>query len=162
MKRVHISVHPITDRERPWTREIYRSWGADFVVTRGRKVYPDDTEGLYATDLDGNQVGLLTYQINGDQCEIITLDAFDKFRGIGTALIEKLVQLLEEEDVRRLWLITTNDNLDAIRFYQRRGFTISTVHVNALEHSRRLKPTIPVTGMYGIPLRDEVEFEMLL
>jgi ribosomal protein S18 acetylase RimI-like enzyme len=162
MVKTQVSVHAVTDRERPWTREIYLSWGAEFVVTRGRQVYSEDTEGFYAADSDGKRVGLLTYQIDGDQCEIITLDAFDKFRGIGTALIEKLILLLEEKAVRRLWLITTNDNLDAIRFYQRRGFTIAAVHVNALERSRRLKPTIPASGMFGIPLRDEIEFEILL
>ena len=63
---------------------------------------------------------------------------------------------------RRAWLITTNDNLDAIRFYQRRGFTIATVHAGAIEQSRTIKPSIPLVGSYGIPIRDEIEFEMLL
>ena len=157
-----ITIHPVTHRERDWVDEIYRSWGADFIVTRGRKVYAADTEGFYAADTDGDRVGLLTYQINGDQCEIVTLDAFDKFRGIGTALLDRIIPYLKEEGVRRLWLITTNDNIDAIRFYQRRGFTIAAVHVSALDESRRLKPSIPLIGMNGIPLRDEIEFEMLL
>ena len=63
---------------------------------------------------------------------------------------------------KRVWLITTNDNLDAIRFYQRRGFMISAIYKNALEFSRKLKPSIPTIGRYGIYMRDEIEFEKQL
>jgi GNAT superfamily N-acetyltransferase len=152
----------ITLAEKDWVLEIARTWGADFVVTRGRKVYPTQLEGYYAEDETGAKIGLVTYEIIGDQCEVVTLDAFVKFSGVGTVLMEKVRQRARSAGCRRLWLITTNDNLDAIRFYQKRGFTIAGVHVNALEKSRQMKPTIPVVGQFGIPLRDEVEFEMLL
>jgi ribosomal protein S18 acetylase RimI-like enzyme len=142
--------------------EVVRGWGADFVVTRGRKVYPTEIDGFIATDESGEKVGLVTYEIIGDQCEIVTLDAFEKTRGIGTALIEKVAETVKQHGCRRLWLITTNDNLEAIRFYQRRGFTIAVIHVNTLAESRKMKPSIPTIGQYGIPLRDEIEFEMWL
>ncbi|MBK9123270.1 MAG: GNAT family N-acetyltransferase, partial [Chloroflexi bacterium] len=64
--------------------------------------------------------------------------------------------------IHRLWLITTNDNLDALRFYQKRGWHLVAVHRDALNESRRLKPQIPIIGMDGIPLRDEIELEMTL
>jgi ribosomal protein S18 acetylase RimI-like enzyme len=156
------SIKPVTDTDKGWVLEVVRGWGDDFVVTRGRKVYPTDIEGFYAVDILGQRIGLITFEVVGDQCEIVTLDAFEKFRGIGTALIEKVREVAAERGCRRLWLITTNDNLDAIRFYQRRGFTIAAVHVNALAVSRRLKPSIPEVGWHGIPLRDEIEFEMTL
>jgi hypothetical protein len=57
---------------------------------------------------------------------------------------------------------TTNDNLNALRFYQKRGFVLVSVHRNAVIKSRQLKPEIPLTGNDGIPLRDEIELEMLL
>ncbi|MEW5994924.1 MAG: GNAT family N-acetyltransferase, partial [Candidatus Zixiibacteriota bacterium] len=150
------------EQDKPWVLEIVRGWGADFIVTRGRKVYPTEIEGFCAVDDNGEPVGLVTFEIIGDQCEAVTLDAFRKFSGVGTALMEKVREVATERGCRRLWLITTNDNLEAIRFYQRRGFTIAAVHVNALAHSRKLKPSIPEIGLYGIPLRDEVEFEMWL
>jgi len=157
------TILPVTSREREWVRDIItRRWGGDFVVTRGRKVYPAEIEGLYAVDSAGNKVGLLTYEVIGDQCEIVTLDALEKLRGIGTALIEKVRQMAIKRGCTRLWLIMTNDNLEAIRFYQRRGFTFAAVHVNALAASRRLKPSIPEIGLFEIPLHDEIEFEMLL
>ncbi|MDH4158527.1 MAG: GNAT family N-acetyltransferase [candidate division Zixibacteria bacterium] len=155
-------IRPVGQGDREWVLGVIRHWGADFVVTRGRRVYPQDLDGFVAVDSAGQRRGLLTYEIVGDQCEIVTLDAFEKFAGIGSALIEQMRQMASQHGCRRLWLITTNDNLDAIRFYQRRGFVIAAVHVNALSESRRLKPSIPRVGMYGIPLRDEIEFEMTL
>jgi len=156
------TVKPITDQDRDWVREFIRSWPADYIITRGRKVYPAELPGFVAESPDGEKIGLVTYEIIGDQCEVVTLDAFKKFSGIGTALTEKVKEAAVAAGCKRLWLITTNDNLDGIRFYQRRGFTIAAVHVNVLEHSRKLKPVIPLIGLYGIPMRDEIEFEMWL
>jgi ribosomal protein S18 acetylase RimI-like enzyme len=159
---MNYTILPVSESDQDWVLEVVQGWGADFVVTRGRKVYPTDIEGFYAVDNSEKRVGLITFEMIGEQCEIVTLDAFEKFRGIGTALIEKVRKVAAERGCQRLWLITTNDNLDAIRFYQRRGFTIAAVHVNALAESRQLKPSIPVIGWHGIPLRDEIEFEMTL
>ncbi len=157
-----LQIHPVTEQDKTWLMEIVRTWGADFIITRGRKVYPSEIEGFYASDDDGERIGLVTFEIIGDQCEVVTLDAFRKFSGVGTALMETVRTIARQRACCRLWLITTNDNLDAIRFYQRRGMTIAAVHVNALEHSRQLKPTIAKIGQHGIPLRDEIEFEELL
>lgn len=159
---MRFSIKRVTDNEREWILEIARRWGADFIVSRGRKVYQADIEGFYAIDESGKKVGLVTYEVTGDQCEVVSLDAFEKYRGIGTALLEQVRRAVAPRGCRRMWLITTNDNLDAIRFYQRRGWTIAAVHVNALAESRKIKPSIPLVGNYGIPLRDEVEFELQL
>jgi ribosomal protein S18 acetylase RimI-like enzyme len=157
-----ITIRPVTDSHQEWLLEVVRGWGADFIVTRGRKVYPTEIDAFYAATEDGHRVGLVTYEIIGDRCEVVTLDAFEKFQGVGSALLEAARKDALLRGCRRLWLITLNDNLDAIRFYQRRGMTIAAIHVNALELSRSLKPAIAKIGQYGIPLRDEIEFEMLL
>jgi hypothetical protein len=52
--------------------------------------------------------------------------------------------------------------MNALRFYQKRGFVLVAVHRNALEQSRKLKPEIPLIGDDEIPLRDEIELEMML
>jgi len=159
---MNYEIRPLTGADKDWVLEFLRGGGADFIVTRGRKVYPTEIEGFYAVNDSGRKVGFVTFEIIGDQCEMVTLDAFEKFSGVGTALTEKVRQVATARGCKRLWLITTNDNLDAIRFYQRRGFTIAAIHVNALAHSRRIKPSIPEVGQHGIPLRDEIEFEMIL
>ena len=154
-------IREVTVKDSPWVLDIFRSWGADFVVSRGRKIYPADTLGFLAESKDGRKAGLATYQIVDRACELVTLDAFDKFSGIGTALLERVAQAARKEGCRRLWMITTNDNLDAIRFYQRRGMRLAAIHVGSLAHSRQIKPSIPLIGQYGIRLTDELEFEIL-
>ncbi len=159
---VEFTIHPVTEQDKTWVMHTVQQWGADFIVTRGRKVYPCEIEGFYAASDTGDHLGLITFEIIGDQCEVVTLDAFVQFAGVGTALLAHVRTVATARGRWRLWLITTNDNVDAMRFYQRRGFVLAAVHVNAIAESRRIKPTIREIGMHGIPLRDEVEFEMML
>jgi len=107
----------------------------------------------------GRVVGVVTYVVDGDACEVLTLHADPPRRGVGTALIEAVVA---ETRCRRLWLITTNDNTDALRFYQRRGFRLAELHRGAVDRSRAtLKPEIPEIGDHGIPIRDELVLERI-
>jgi len=128
----------------------------------GELVHPLDHPAFVAEAAEGHLLGVLTYvpQRNWQQCEILTLHAGEQWRGAGTALIEAIGQLARRQGCDRLWVITTNDNVDALRFYQRRGFCLVTVHRGAVDRSRAsLKPEIPQIGAYGIPLRDELELE---
>ncbi len=106
--------------------------------------------------------GLVTYRLEAGECEIVTIDSLIEGIGIGTALIDAVKAAAVAATCERLWLITTNDNVKALRFYQRRGFALVAVYRNALEESRRLKPEIPLVGVHGIPLRDEIELELRL
>jgi ribosomal protein S18 acetylase RimI-like enzyme len=112
--------------------------------------------------VDNQPTALVTYHIQGKDCEIRTLHSEKEAMGLGSALVEAVKTIGREAGCTRLWLITTNDNIQAIRWYQKRGFTIAAVYVNALEESRKIKPEIPLFGNDGLPLRDEIEFEMCL
>jgi ribosomal protein S18 acetylase RimI-like enzyme len=108
-------------------------------------------------------VGVLTWIAHADSLEVLTLHVADRWRGTGTALLDGARRLAESLECRRMWLITTNDNTDALRFYQRRGFRLARLHAGAVDRSRAtLKPSIPETGDHGIPLRDELELELEL
>jgi N-acetylglutamate synthase-like GNAT family acetyltransferase len=111
---------------------------------------------------DGEKVGLVTYKILDESCELVTINSTYPSSGIGTTLIEAVRDIAQKSGCKRLWLITTNDNMNALRFYQKRGFMLVAVHRNALEQSRKLKPEIPLIGDHGIPLRDKLELEMIL
>jgi ribosomal protein S18 acetylase RimI-like enzyme len=111
---------------------------------------------------NGKPVGVATYHVEGSECELVTLDAFDQWQGIGTALTQAVEEEARKNACSRLWMIATNDNVDALRFYQRRGYVIAAVHVNALEQSRKIKPAIPFIGNHGIDIRDEIELEKYL
>lgn len=107
-------------------------------------------------------VGLVTYHIQGDRCEIVSLDSLHERHGIGTALIEAVKDAARRACCRHIWLMTTNDNMHALRFYQRRAFTLVAIHRNAVEEARKIKPEIPMIGYDEIPLRDEIELELVL
>ena len=132
------------------------------VARLGQLRDPLEYPALLAEADDGQLLGMLTYvpERGWEQCEVLTLHAAEQWHGAGTALIEAMEQLAAQHGCARLWVITTNDNVDALRFYQRRGFCLAAVHRGAVDDSRRrLKPEIPVVGAYGIPLRDEIELE---
>jgi ribosomal protein S18 acetylase RimI-like enzyme len=95
-------------------------------------------------------------------CEVISIDALEEGRGIGSALLLAVVYAAGSAGCRRVWLITTNDNVNALRFYQKRGFRLVALYPDAVTASRRIKPEIPLVGNDGIPLRDELELEKLL
>lgn len=156
------TLRPLTISDRDWVaRRITESWGAETVVAHDEIYRPAELPG-FAAMFEDEIAGLLTFHIQGKACEIVTLDSWREGLGVGSALIEAATQAARRVGCRRLWLITTNDNTHALRFYQKRGFVIAAIHVNALEKARRLKPEIPLIGEDGIPLRDEIELEMIL
>jgi uncharacterized protein (TIGR00730 family) len=155
-------VRELTEQDREWAeRLLTERWGSARLVSRGVLHEASRLPGWVALR-EGRRLGLATYRIVGTSCELVSLDAVEKRRGIGTALMRQVEAAARAAGCVRLWLVTTNDNLDALRFYQRRGFHLVRVHVDALQASRRLKPEIPERGDLGIPLRDELEMELLL
>jgi GNAT superfamily N-acetyltransferase len=155
-----IRILDLDDAHRPWARSlIIGRWGSTTIVTRGQAYAADALPGLVAI-LDGAPCGLLTYRLTESACEIVSLDSLAENRGIGTALLSRLSDLVQAQGSKRIWLITTNDNTHALRFYQRRGFRLVALHVGAITRSRQLKPEIPMTGIDGIPITDEIELEL--
>jgi ribosomal protein S18 acetylase RimI-like enzyme len=112
----------------------------------------------FVAEREGELVGVLTYDQQPHETELTVIAAHPRHSGIGSTLLDALVR-----EVRgRIWLITTNDNVDALRFYQRKGFRLRALHVGAMDAARALKPQIPVLGSYGIPMRDELELELVV
>ena len=156
-----MTVRPLREGDREWVRETLRELWGETVVSRGAVHDPMALPGFVAEE-GGERVGLLTYRVDGADCEVVTIDAFPEGAGAGTALLDAAARAARDAGCGRVWLITTNDNLRALRFYQRRGFRLVAVHPDALERSRELKPSIPEIGLDGIPLRDELELELRL
>lgn len=130
---------------------------ADRVARRGELMAAVRRPAVVAYS-NNEVVGVLTYDAVGDECEVLTLHCAQQWAGTGTLLLQQLVDLARGQGCRRLWVVTTNDNVDALRFYQRRGFRLTDLRCGAVDESRRtMKPSIPTAGSYGIPLRDEIE-----
>jgi GNAT superfamily N-acetyltransferase len=157
-----LEIRDLTSEDREWAnRSLLDSSGSLVIVTRGQIHRADQLPGLIGV-YDGEPAALLTYHIAGDALEVVSLHAAARGVGLGTALLAAACAKARAHGCRRLWLITTNDNEPAIRFYQRRGMRLVAVHSGAIAESRRLKPQIPLLGIDNEPIEDEVEFEYIL
>jgi N-acetylglutamate synthase-like GNAT family acetyltransferase len=152
----------LSDADKAWVRErTALLFGGEFLVSRNIQHDPTTLPGFIAVE-SGERIGLATYHIVGERCELVSIDALCQFIGVGTELLEAVETVARAAGCRKLWLITTNDNLDAFRFFQRRGFAVSAFRLGTMNEIRRLKPNIPEVGCYGIPVRDEIEMEKTL
>ena len=157
-----LRTRPVDKGDHIWvTRFLEEQWFSTTIVSRGIIHYADGLPGFIAVQED-ELLGLVTYRIDADECEIVTINSVVRGVGIGSVLLDVVKETATSADCRRLWLVTTNDNVAALRFYQKRGFLLVALHCNALEQSRSLKPQIPLVGIDGIPLRDEIELELPL
>ena len=181
------SIRALQREDREWvTHFLDERWGSTQMVTRGRILYGHLLPGFAAErtkpleegedaqiEIDDDateenpivtmeKIGLLTYNVEDKDCEIVSLNSNIEGIGIGSALVDELISAAKEAKIKRIWLITTNDNLPALKFWQKRKFEIVMVHRNSIEQARRLKPQIPITGIEGIPIRDEIELELNL
>ena len=154
------SVRAIADADRATVaRLVEELWGSSIAVVHDTVFTPATLPGVLA-ERDGRAVGLLTWTVDGDTLEVVTIDAFPAGAGTGTALLEAAAEAAGAAGCRRIVLTTTNDNVDALRFYQRRGFRLVALRPGAVDDARaRHKPAIPATGAHGIPLRDELDLE---
>lgn len=144
------------------SRLLSEHWGAPQIVSRGQIVDASTLPGFVAVGDGGEILGLVTLKLSQSSCEVVTLDAFSRGNGIGKTLMAAAIEFARGNGAKRCWLITTNDNVDALGFYQKVGMRIVAVHHNAIEEARKLKPQIPLLAENGIPIRDEIELEILL
>ncbi|MGQ0803037.1 MAG: GNAT family N-acetyltransferase [Actinomycetota bacterium] len=128
------------------------------MVSRGRLHDGRALPGMVALH-EGDRAGALLHRVEGDELEVVFIATTVRGVGAGAALLGAAVELAARERCRRAWLVTTNDNTNAMGFYQRQGWDLVAVHRDAVAESRRLKPTIPETGNDGIPIKHELEFE---
>ncbi len=157
-----LEVRDLRREDRDWARAfLVERLGSTRVVTRGVLHEADTLPGFVALD-DRVRSALLTYHVANRQLEVVTLHAARPGLGMGSCLLAAARDKAQAAACRRLWLITTNDNEPAMRFYERRGLRLVAVHRGAIAESRKLKPEIPLFGIGGMPIRDEVEFELRL
>jgi len=136
------------------------AWHADFVVAHGERIQPARLPAFVA--MDGTRIaGHASYRVAGGTCELTSIVAEPRGRGIGSRLLDAVLAVAREAGCVSVWLTTTNDNLGALRFYQRHGFRLRALRPGAVDEARRsLKPQIPATGAFGIPLRDELDLKL--
>jgi ribosomal protein S18 acetylase RimI-like enzyme len=158
-----VEVRPLADAERPWATEVENeSWGEPVVARKGELVDLTGLPALVAL-LEGEPAGLATYAVRGDECELVTITSLQEGRGVGRALLQAVREAAAEAGCRRLWLVTTNNNIRAFDVFQRFGFDLCAFRRHAVDESRRtLKPSISERDEDGVPIAHELELELLL
>lgn len=153
---------PIDNRFREkGNQHVKAEWGGPLIVTKGILHNTESAEGF--VDVDHEELrGYVLYSIENSQCEILVLQSLKENCGVGRALVNAVGHAAKENSCDRVWLITTNDNIHAIRYYQKIGFELVAVHINAIAESRNLKPSIPLLGNEDIPIKHEFEFECII
>ncbi len=141
---------------------ITKEWGNP-IVTRGNIIDTTNLPGFVAVH-NGELAGGILYHIKDNDCEIAALFSLKENLGVGTGLIDAVIAAAKSMNCRRVWLITMNDNTHAIRFYQKRGFALKAVHINAFKETQRIKNLGDdvIIGIDGIPILHEFEFEIIL
>jgi peroxiredoxin/N-acetylglutamate synthase-like GNAT family acetyltransferase len=157
-----VRIRATTVADLPWVREeLTRHWLGTAISSRDVSFQADTLPALVA-ETRGHMVGLLTHQPASDEWEVITLSAAGEGRGTGAALLAHAADLARAAGAERIFLTTSNDNLNALGFYQKRGWRLVAIHRGAMDRARVAKPGIPAVGMNGIPMHDEIELELRL
>lgn len=154
------SVRELVSADQDWKLSTLRSgWGSTEVARLGAVV---DAAGLpgFVAEHEGERVGLATFAERADGVEVVTIQSSVEGRGIGRALMDQLRRHASRAGAPRLWLTTTNDNVRAFAFYQRWGMDLVRLVHGGVDVSRRVKPSIPLSGQDGIPVRHELVFEL--
>ena len=145
--------------ERAWATAVLRERWGDEVIGGGALHKPAELPAVVA-ERDGERIGLATWIVLADEAELVTVDALRP--GAGGALVEAVAAAARAARCRLLRVLTTNDNLPALRLYQRHGFALVALNSGAIAQARALKPSIPAAGHAGIPIRDELVLERVL
>ncbi|MBI5864961.1 MAG: GNAT family N-acetyltransferase [Planctomycetes bacterium] len=159
-----IRIRAIQPGDREWVAEEFsRHFGG---VEIGSHDEWFDTRELpgYVALIDDHIVAAVVYtppQMGGE-CEVIALASREQRRGAGGALLDACVAAAQSEGCRRVFLTTSNDNLAALKFYQKRGWRLVGIHRDAITRARARKPVIPLYGNDGIVIADEIELEYRL
>jgi len=157
-----VVVRRVVDADRTAIKEFLKEhWGDSRLINSHSDHEGSELPG-FIVYMDGFIVGLLTYHISGDSCELVSINSTLTARGIGSMMLRSLEDEAAQQGCKRIWAITTNDNLLAFRFYQKRGYVMKAVHENSLEKLRQSKPSIPLVGFDGMMMLSEVEMEKRL
>lgn len=149
-----------TDKDNDWVKAVAtEQWGSTEIISRDQMHNVSTLPG-YVAEQDKILIGVILYTIENRQCEIVALYSAIKKRGVGTRLIDLVKKAAAVNHCKKVWLLTTNDNIQALGFYQKRGFVLTALRPNAIKQQRRIKPTIPLIGSNGIPIRDEIEMSL--
>ena len=157
------SIQRIQDQHQELVHNFFiKQWGSTEMVLSSGTYKVNELEGFIASDESGEMKGIITYIVHQEQMEIISFNSLMERNGIGSRLLFEVEMIARERGLKKVTVLTTNDNTDALRFYQRKGYRLTEVIINAVDLARQHKPQIPKIGHYKIPIHDELKLTKML
>lgn len=143
-------------------KELFESnWGSIYMIYDSKKINLLEIEHIEISN-DSTVEGILTFFEDQTDVHIVSLNAFVFGKGIGSQLLEELESIAKGRKKKTIFVETTNDNCKAIKFYQTHGFDMYQLKINEVSSQRILKPSIPLNGCYGIPIKHIIKFKKCL
>ena len=140
-KQKKFNIRGVQDQDLSWIKDLtIKQWGDELIVVHDDLYIPHDLSGFIAINPSGEPIGLVTFIIDSGECEIVTLNSLETDRGVGTSLLSEVIKVAEGAECKRVCVTTTNDNIQALGFYQRRGFVLVEIRQGAVNQARNIKP----------------------
>ncbi len=158
--RTLYEIRPMTDR-RALDEMLRLRWSDGSIFVQGKILYPQDVEALGAYHNKRLQ-GVATWRVERGLPYLISMNNITDRRGVSVALLQAMIALAREKGAPALRALISNDNWPAFRFYQKRGFRLTAIHVGVVDMIRIMKPSVPERGVDGIAMHDEIELELML
>ncbi len=138
-----------------------KNWNTDSVYSNGTNHKLDNLNGFVAIQ-DDEIVGVLTYMIENQKLEVVSVDSFMENYGVGSTLLSLAVEQARQQACDKVWLTTTNDNIPAIRLYEKQQFSRTSTHLYSVSKARESQPELPMFGYHGIPILHELVYERVV
>ncbi len=151
-----ISVIPYLDDETARSLLI-KQRGDDALVIGGKAHTASEMTLKAAFSPDGRLGGVACYRMTGMVALLGAIVVMDGGRGMGTALFNAVADEARAQKMKRLRAITTNDNFEAMAFFQKRGMRFMSMFPGGVDAYRAFKPGLREPGFHGISCRDVFE-----
>lgn len=153
------TIRPIADKDHETVAtQIRNEW------TTTRLGYIDhiiESHGLpgFVAEIDGKFVGALTWRIYENCLQVVTVISDKEGLGIGSALLKEAEEEAKRQGIPRVLISTENSYIDALSFYQKRGYLLHRVHINVMGYLNGIRgwSAIPKIDTNGIPIRDQID-----
>ncbi|MEL6349060.1 MAG: RidA family protein [Myxococcota bacterium] len=140
-------VRPAHSSDRLWmVDQVRRRFDAVMFSRRGQTHDPASLPAVIAWR-GGARVGMLAWRLHGEDAAEILLMSCDAPM-VGEAMIQDVERRLRALGCRTCLSVITNDELDALHQFQRRGFQLTELRTNAHPGGQ--------LGLNGLMVRDEV------
>jgi len=145
---------------------IRRGRSADKIFVRKfRKILllsDDDIEELFKNvvliaEVNGKAVGFIVFtQQTKEEGWLNVMGVLPQYQrlGIGTGLLDALVEISKKRKIKKLHLTTSNENVPGLMFYMKNGFKIVRVRRDAYRR-------YGICG-FGVPGYDELKLELMI